>query len=137
MGMGFNPKWALEHFPTIPKKRYEIMKNYMKKTGEHGLDMMFRTCTIQVNFDYESEIDMIKKYRVCLAIQPAVIALYANSPFLEGKLSSHLSYRSWIWTKTDKNRCGILPFVFDDGFSFEMYVDYLLDVPMYLSLIHI
>ncbi|MAI85134.1 MAG: glutamate--cysteine ligase [Rickettsiales bacterium] len=131
MGMGFNPKWALEHFPTIPKKRYEIMKNYMKKTGEHGLDMMFRTCTIQVNFDYESEIDMIKKYRVCLAIQPAVIALYANSPFLEGKLSSHLSYRSWIWTKTDKNRCGILPFVFDDGFSFEMYVDYLLDVPMY------
>lgn len=131
MGMGFNPKWSLEYFPIVPKKRYEIMKRYMNKTGKHGLDMMFRTCTIQVNFDYGSENDMIKKFRVCLAIQPAIIALYANSPFLEGQLSSHLSYRSWIWTKTDKNRCGILPFVFDEGFSFEMYVDYLLDVPMY------
>ena len=131
MGIGFNPKWNLKNFPIMPKKRYQIMKNYMNKVGTKGHDMMFRTSTIQANLDFDSEKDMIKKFRVAIAIQPAIIALYANSPFVEGKLSKYLSHRSWVWTKTDNQRCGILPFVFDEGFSFEMYVDYLLDVPMY------
>ncbi len=131
MGIGFLPKWKLDQIPMIPKKRYKIMRNYMKITGNHGLDMMHRTATIQANLDFDSESDMVKKFRVSLSIQPAIIALYANSPFKEGKLTNFLSYRSWIWTQTDKQRCGILPFVFEDGFSFESYVDYLLKVPMY------
>ena len=131
MGMGFLPKWELSDIKIMPKKRYQIMSKYMQKVGTNGLDMMLRTSTIQANFDFESEEDMVKKFRVGLSIQPAIIALYANSPFVSGKLSSYLSYRSWVWTKTDNQRCGILPFVFDDGFSFESYVDYLLKVPMY------
>ena len=131
MGMGVLPKWGLKDIPLMPKDRYKIMKSYMPKVGSNGVDMMLRTATIQANFDYSSEDDMIKKFRVGLSLQPAIIALYANSPFIEGKLTSYLSYRSYIWTKTDNQRCGILPFVFDDGFSFEMYVDYLLKVPMY------
>tara|TARA_B100000575_G_C23023206_1_gene589228 strand:- start:188 stop:1096 length:909 start_codon:yes stop_codon:yes gene_type:complete len=103
----------------------------MPKVGSNGIDMMQRTATIQANFDYSSEEDMIKKFRVGLFLQPAIIGLYANSPFVDGRLTNFLSYRSFIWTKTDSDRCGILPFVFDDGFSFEMYVDYLLKVPMY------
>ena len=131
MGIGVLPKWNLEDIPIMPKKRYEIMRDHMKEVGTLGLDMMFRTCTIQANFDFDSESDMVKKMRVALAIQPAIIALYANSPFVEGKLTGYCSYRSMIWTKTDNKRCGFLPFVFDDGFSFESYVDYLLNVPMY------
>lgn len=131
MGMGCLPKWKLDQIPIMPKQRYEIMRKYMQKTGTNGLDMMLRTSTIQANLDYDSELDMIKKFRVSLSIQPAVIALYANSPFIEGELTNYLSYRSWIWTQTDQSRCGILPFVFDESFSFESYVDYLLDIPMY------
>ena len=131
MGMGVLPKWKLKDIPLMPKDRYKIMKSYMPKVGSNGVDMMQRTATIQANFDYSSEEDMIKKFRVGLSLQPAIIGLYANSPFVDGKLTNFLSYRSYIWTKTDNQRCGILPFVFDEGFSFEMYVDYLLNVPMY------
>ena len=131
MGIGFLPKWDLEDINKVPKERYEIMRNYMKKRGKHGLDMMHRTTTIQANLDFESEVDMVKKFRVSLAIQPAVIALYANSPFISGKVSDYLSFRSWVWQNTDSDRCGTLPMVFDQGFSFESYVDYALSVPMY------
>ncbi len=131
MGMGFLPKWDLDQISLMPKERYQIMYNHMNKTGNHGRDMMLRTCTIQANFDFESELDMIKKFRVSMAIQPAIIALFANSPFVSGKLSKYLSYRSWVWSQTDRSRCGILPLVFDESFSFEAYVDYLLNVPMY------
>lgn len=131
MGIGTLPKWERSDISIMPKSRYDIMRSHMQKVGSHGLDMMLRTCTIQANLDFDSEVDMIKKMRVSLAIQPAIIALYANSPFIGGKLTNYHSYRSLIWTKTDKDRCGTLPFVFDEGFSFEQYVDYLLDVPMY------
>ena len=131
MGMGVLPKWNLKQLKIMPKKRYKIMKEYMPKVGELGLDMMMRTTTIQANFDYSSEIDMINKFRVAQSLQPIIIALYANSPFIGGKLTEYLSYRSFIWTRTDKDRCGLLPFVYEKNFSFERYVDYLLDVPMY------
>ena len=131
MGIGVLPKWKLADLKLMPKKRYEIMSKYMPRVGEMGLDMMKRTTTIQANFDFVSESDMKKKFRVAQSIQPVIIALYANSPFIEGKLTDFLSYRSHIWTKTDNDRCGLLPFVYDDDFSFERYVDYLLDVPMY------
>jgi glutamate--cysteine ligase len=107
------------------------MRNYMPKRGTLGLDMMTRTCTVQVNLDYGSEADMVKKFRVSLALQPIATALFAASPFTEGKPNGFKSYRSWIWTDTDPDRCGILPFVFEPGMGFERYVDYLLDVPMY------
>ncbi len=131
MGIGFLPKWEINDTPKIPKKRYQIMRKYMEKVGTHGLDMMHRTTTIQTNLDFESEEDMIKKFRISLSIQPAIIALYANSPFVSGKLSNFMSYRSWVWQNTDNQRCGFLPMVFDKDFSFERYVDYLLNVPMY------
>lgn len=131
LGMGFPPNWRREDMPMMPKGRYEIMRNYMPKVGTLGLDMMFRTCTVQVNLDFSSEADMIRKYRVGLALQPLATALFANSPFSEGKPSGYLSKRSFIWSDTDNNRSGMLPFVFDDSFGFERYVDYALDVPMY------
>lgn len=131
MGMGVLPKWDLSDLKLMPKKRYEIMSNYMPKVGENGLDMMMRTTTIQANFDFSCELDMIKKFRVCQSVQPLIIALYANSPFIGGKLTDYLSFRSQIWTKTDNDRCGLLQFVYEKNFSFERYVDYLLDVPMY------
>lgn len=131
MGMGFLPKWEINDTPKIPKKRYQIMRKYMNKVGTHGLDMMHRTATIQTNLDFESEKDMVKKFRISLSIQPAIIALYANSPFVSGKLSNFMSYRSWVWQNTDHQRCGFLPMVFNEDFSFERYVDYLLNVPMY------
>lgn len=131
LGIGFQPKWAIKDIPIMPKGRYEIMRNYMPKVGSLGLDMMFRTCTVQVNLDFSSETDMIRKFRVGLALQPIATALFANSPFVEGKPSGYLSMRSQIWTDTDNNRTGMLPFVFDGSFGFEQYVDYALDVPMY------
>ena len=131
MGMGVLPKWNREKINLMPKKRYKIMSSYMPRVGSLGLDMMLRTCTIQANFDFSSETDMIKKIRVSQSIQPVIIALYANSPFIDGKLTSYLSYRSFIWTETDNNRCGLLPMFYDNDFSFEKYVDYILDVPMY------
>jgi len=134
MGMGVLPKWGLEDISIMPKERYKIMSAYMPKVGTRGLDMMLRTTTIQANYDFSSEEDMIKKFRVSQSLQPAIIALYANSPFVNGKLTKYLSYRSYIWTKTDKDRCGLLPFIYDECFSFERYVDYLLDVPMYFAI---
>jgi len=131
VGLGFDPKWPRADVPWMPKGRYKIMREYMPKKGKLGLDMMLRTCTVQVNLDYADEADMVKKFRVSLALQPVATALFANSPFTEGKPNGFLSYRSHIWTDTDPDRCGILPFVFETGMGFERYVDYLLDVPMY------
>ncbi len=133
LGMGFQPKWRRDEMPWMPKGRYKIMRDYMPKRGNLGLDMMTRTCTVQVNLDFSSEADMVKKFRVSLALQPIATALFADSPFTEGKPNGYLSYRSHIWTDTDPDRTGMLDFVFEDGFSFERYVDYLLDVPMYFS----
>ncbi|WP_313252222.1 glutamate--cysteine ligase [Stenotrophomonas sp.] len=133
LGMGFQPKWTRADMPWMPKGRYLIMKSYMPKVGSLGLDMMTRTCTVQVNLDYASEADMVKKFRVSLALQPIATALFADSPFTEGKPNGYLSYRSHIWTDTDADRTGMLDFVFEDGFGYERYVDYLLDVPMYFS----
>jgi len=131
MGLGFQPKWARAEIPWMPKGRYKIMGEYMPKKGTLGLDMMLRTCTVQVNLDFASEADMVKKFRASLALQPVATALFANSPFTEGRPNGFLSYRSHIWTDTDPDRCGILPFVFEDGMGFERYVDHVLDVPMY------
>jgi glutamate--cysteine ligase len=131
LGMGFQPKWARAEMPWMPKGRYAIMRAYMPKRGKLGLDMMTRTCTVQVNLDFASEADMVKKFRVSLALQPIATALFADSPFTEGRPNGFLSYRSQIWTDTDPDRTGLLDFVFEDGFGFERYVDYLLDVPMY------
>ncbi|MEN1942105.1 glutamate--cysteine ligase [Luteimonas sp. MJ174] len=133
LGMGFQPKWARADMSWMPKDRYKIMRAYMPRVGDLGLDMMTRTCTVQVNLDFASEADMVKKFRVSLALQPIATALFADSPFTEGKPNGYLSYRSHIWTDTDPDRTGMLDFVFEDGFGFERYVDYLLDVPMYFS----
>ncbi|GAA4785697.1 glutamate--cysteine ligase [Lysobacter hankyongensis] len=133
LGMGFQPKWRRDQMPWMPKGRYKIMRAYMPKVGGLGLDMMTRTCTVQVNLDYASEADMVKKFRVSLALQPIATALFADSPFTEGRPNGYLSYRSHIWTDTDADRTGMLDFVFEDGFGYERYVDYLLDVPMYFS----
>ncbi|MDQ2702423.1 MAG: glutamate--cysteine ligase [Pseudomonadota bacterium] len=133
LGMGFQPKWQRADMPWMPKGRYRIMRDYMPKVGSLGLDMMTRTCTVQVNLDVGSEADMVKKFRVSLALQPVATALFADSPFTEGKPNGYLSYRSHIWTDTDPGRTGMLDFVFEDGFGYERYVDYLLDVPMYFS----
>jgi len=131
VGLGFQPKWTRADIPWMPKGRYKIMREYMPKRGNLGIDMMTRTCTVQVNLDFSSEADMVKKFRVSLALQPVATALFANSPFTEGKPNGFQSFRSHIWTDTDPDRTGDLPFVFEDGFSFDRYVDYLLDVPMY------
>ncbi|HEY6985671.1 MAG TPA: glutamate--cysteine ligase [Rhodanobacteraceae bacterium] len=133
LGMGFQPKWRREDMPWMPKGRYAIMRRYMPMVGSLGLDMMTRTCTVQVNLDFADEADMIEKFRVSLALQPIATALFADSPFTEGKPNGYQSYRSHIWTDTDPDRTGMIDFVFDDGFGFERYVDYLLDVPMYFS----
>lgn len=133
LGMGFQPKWRRENMPWMPKGRYAIMRRYMPLRGGLGLDMMARTCTVQVNLDFADEADMVKKFRVSLALQPIATALFADSPFTDGRPNGYLSYRSHIWTDTDPDRTGMLDFVFEGGFGFERYVDYLLDVPMYFS----
>ena len=133
LGLGFDPSWSREDIPVMPKARYDIMRRYMPTRGKLGLDMMLRSCTVQVNLDFESEADMVQKFRIALALQPVATALFANSPFVDGKPSGYLSYRSFVWTDTDPDRCGMLPFVFDDGFGFEAWVDYILDVPMYFT----
>ncbi len=131
LSLGMNPKWALSDIPLMPKHRYAIMKKYMPKVGSRGLDMMFRTCTVQANFDYSGEADMVKKLRVSLALQPVATALFANSSLTEGKPNGFLSGRSEIWRHTDPDRTGMLAFAFEPGMSFERYVDYALAVPMY------
>ena len=131
LGLGFDPLWARADIPIMPKGRYDIMRAYMPKVGSLGLDMMLRTCTIQANLDYASEADMALKFRASLALQPIATALFANSPFTEGKPNGFLSARANVWTDTDPDRTGMLDFVFQDGFGFETYVDYALDTPMY------
>jgi glutamate--cysteine ligase len=131
LALGFSPLWTLAETPRMPKSRYAIMTEYMPKVGKLGLDMMYRTATVQVNLDFSDEADMVKKLRVSLALQPVATALFANSPFTEGKPNGYLSYRSAIWLDTDNARAGMLPFAFEDGMGYERYVDYALDVPMY------
>ncbi|MEQ1576408.1 MAG: glutamate--cysteine ligase [Hyphomicrobium sp.] len=131
LGVGFSPKWTLEETPRMPKERYNVMTRYMPMVGSRGLDMMYRTATIQVNLDFASEADMVKKLRVSLALQPIATALFASSPFTEGKPNGYKSLRSAVWRDTDPSRTGMLPFVFEDGMSFERYTGYALNVPMY------
>jgi glutamate--cysteine ligase len=131
LGLGMTPNWTRAEIPVMPKGRYKIMTNYMPKVGRYGLDMMYRTCTVQANLDFSSEADMVKKLRVSLALQPVATALFANSPFAEGKPNGYLSFRSQIWTDTDNQRAGMLPWAFEPGMGFERWVDYALDVPMY------
>jgi glutamate--cysteine ligase len=131
LGLGMTPDWRRADMPMMPKGRYKIMTAYMPKVGSHGLDMMYRTCTVQTNLDFASEPDMVKKMRVSLALQPVATALFANSPFTEGKPNGFLSFRSEIWRDTDNQRAGMLPWVFEPGMGFERYADYALDVPMY------
>ena len=131
LGMGFQPKWKRDEMEWMPKGRYRIMRNYMDKVGTMGRDMMTRTCTVQVNMDFSSEADMAHKFRTSLALQPIATALFANSPFTDGKPNGFVSYRSYVWEDTDPDRTGMLPFVFEGDMSFEKYTDYMLDVPMY------
>ncbi len=131
LGLGASPLWTRAETPVMPKSRYKIMTDYMPKVGSLGLDMMYRTCTIQANLDFGDEADMVKKMRVGIALQPIATALFANSPFTDGKPNGYLSWRSHIWLDTDADRTGMTPFVFEDGFGFERYVDWALDVPMY------
>ncbi|MFU8881353.1 MAG: glutamate--cysteine ligase [Rhodobacterales bacterium] len=131
IGLGAAPIWTYEQMPQMPKGRYKLMTSYMDKVGTMGKSMMYRTCTVQVNLDFASEPDMVQKLRVALALQPVATALFANSPFFEGKPNGHKSWRSRIWRDLDASRTGMLPFVFEDGFGFEQYSEYALDVPMY------
>jgi glutamate--cysteine ligase len=131
LGLGHSPDWTRAETPVMPKHRYDIMRRYMPKVGTRGLDMMLRTCTVQVNLDFSSEADMVKKLRVSLALQPLATALFANSPFSEGKPNGLLSARSDVWRDTDNQRSGMIPFAFETGMGFERYVEYALDVPMY------
>lgn len=131
LGLGYQPKWPLQEMPWMPKPRYAIMRRYMPKKGTMGLEMMQGTCTVQVNLDFDSEAMMVQMFRISLALQPIATALFANSPFKEGKPTGYLSYRSHVWTDTDSERSGTVPFVFEEGFGFERYADYALDVPMY------
>jgi len=133
LALGHAPTWTLEQVATMPKGRYRIMKAYMPKVGSRGLDMMFRTCTVQANLDFASEADMVRKFRTSLALQPIATALFANSPFVEGRPTGLLSTRAEVWTDTDPHRTGLLDFVFDEGFGFEAYARYALDVPMYFA----
>lgn len=131
IGLGAAPIWTHDQMPRMPKGRYKLMTDYMGRVGTHGTQMMYRTCTVQVNLDFGSENDMVRKMRVALALQPVATALFANSPFFEGQKNRHKSWRSRIWRDLDPDRTGTLPFVFEDGFGFERWVDYALDVPMY------
>jgi len=131
LGVGYIPKWGLKDIHWMPKERYKIMREYMPKKGGLGHHMMLATCTVQVNLDFSSESHMVRMFRTGLALQPIATALWANSPFREGAKNGYLSYRSYVWNDTDPDRTGMLPFVFEDDFGFERYVEYILDVPMY------
>ncbi|WP_332059668.1 glutamate--cysteine ligase [Bartonella sp. CB74] len=131
LGIGASPKWTLAETPRMPKSRYQIMANYMPKVGHSGFDMMYRTATVQVNLDFSSEADMRRKMQVSMKLQSIVTALFASSPFTEGRPNGLLSWRSEIWCDTDNQRCGILPFIFSERFGFSDYVEWALDVPMY------
>jgi glutamate--cysteine ligase len=131
IGLGAAPEWRHDDMPVMPKGRYGIMTAYMPKVGTHGLQMMFRTCTVQTNLDFASEADMVRKMRVAVALQPVATALFASSPFFEGEVNGWKSWRARVWRDVDRARSGMLPFVFEDGFGYDRYVDYALDVPMY------
>lgn len=131
MGLGAAPEWSQDQMPVMPKGRYRLMTDYMGRVGTHGTQMMYRTCTVQVNLDYASEADMVQKLRVALALQPVATALFASSPFFDGRPNGHRSWRSRIWRGLDDSRTGMLPWVFEDGMGFDRYVDWVLDVPMY------
>ncbi|WP_262695827.1 glutamate--cysteine ligase [Kordiimonas aquimaris] len=131
LGLGFHPTATRADIPIMPKPRYDIMRAYMPTVGTMGLDMMLRTCTVQVNLDFANERDMVEKFQISLALQPLATALFANSPLKEGRPNGMRSLRSHVWTDTDDDRCGMLPFVFEDGMGFERWVDHVLDVPMY------
>lgn len=131
MGIGAPPQWRHDQMPVMPKGRYRLMTEYMGRVGTHGTQMMYRTSTVQVNLDFASEADMVKKLRVALALQPVATALFASSPFFDGAPNGHKSWRSRIWRSLDDSRTGMLPFAFEDGFGFQRYVDWVLDVPMY------
>lgn len=131
LGIGMQPKWRREDIPVMPKGRYDIMRAYMPTKGRLGLDMMLRTCTVQTNLDFDTESDMVRKFRVALALQPIATALFANSPFTDGAPNGFKSYRTHIWADTDPDRCGVPDFVFRPGMGFESYADYAIDVPMY------
>lgn len=131
MGIGAPPEWRHEDMPVMPKGRYRLMTDYMGRVGTHGTQMMYRTATVQVNLDYSSEADMVQKLRVALALQPVATALFASSPFFEGRPNGHRSWRSRIWRGLDDSRTGMLPFAFEPGMGFQAYVDWVLDVPMY------
>jgi glutamate--cysteine ligase len=131
MGIGAAPEWSHETMPVMPKGRYKLMTDYMGRVGTHGTQMMYRTSTVQVNLDFASEADMVQKLRVALALQPVATALFASSPFFDGKLNGHKSWRSRIWRGLDNSRTGMLPWAFEDGMGFQRYVDWVLDVPMY------
>ena len=131
IGLGAAPEWTADQMPVMPKGRYALMTRYMRDVGSHGTQMMYRTCTVQVNLDFESEADMVRKFRVGLALQPLATALFACSPFFENRVTGWESWRARIWRDTDPARTGMLPFVFEEGMGFERYVDYALDVPMY------
>src|SRR5690606_1101143 len=131
LSLGFTPQWRREDVPVMPKGRYKIMRAYMPKVGDLGLDMMFRTCTVQANLDFATEADMVAKFRTSLALQPIATALFANSPFTEGRPNGYLSKRANIWADADADRTAVLDFVFADGFGYETYARYALDVPMY------
>ena len=134
LGMGGSPSWTLDQTPKMPKSRYDIMTRYMPKVGSQGLDMMYRTCTIQVNLDFSSETDMRRKMQLGMKLQPLATALFAASPFTEGKPNGLMSWRGDIWRDTDNQRSGQLPFVYSDNFGFMDYVEWALDVPMYFVL---
>src|SRR3954469_2110333 len=131
LGLGMTPNWSRAEIPMMPKGRYRIMTNYMPTVGKYGLDMMYRTCTVQTNLDFSSEADMVQKLRVSLALQPIATAIFANSPFTDGKPNGFLSKRSEIWLDTDRQRSGMMAFAFKDGFGYDRYVEWALDVPMY------
>lgn len=131
IGLGAAPIWQHEEMPLMPKGRYKLMNDYMQRVGTMGTTMMRRTCTVQVNLDFGSEADMVQKMRVAIALQPVATALFANSPFFEGKVNGHKSWRSRVWRDLDPDRTGMIPFIFEDGFGFEAWVEYVLDVPMY------
>ena len=131
IGLGAAPIWSFEDMPRMPKGRYRLMTDYMDRVGTMGKSMMYRTCTVQVNLDFDTEADMVQKMRVALALQPVATALFANSPFFDGQPNGHKSWRSRVWRDLDSSRTGMLPFVFEEGFGFERWVDYALDVPMY------
>jgi len=132
IGLGAAPIWSHDQMPLMPKGRYKLMNDYMDRVGTHGKQMMRRTCTVQVNLDFASEADMVQKMRVAVALQPIATALFANSPFFEGKINGYKSWRSRIWRDLDPARTGMIPFVFEEGFGFQAWVDYMLDVPVYV-----